>query len=44
MWKRRSDTLTPLTQMTPKQTTWKWTEEHQKAFEHMKNQFLEKLY
>ena len=36
MWKRRSDTLTPLTQMTSKQANWKWTEEHQKAFEHMK--------
>ena len=36
MWKRRSDTLTPLTKMTSKQATWNWTEEHQKAFEHMK--------
>ena len=36
MWKRRSDTLTPLTQMTSKQANWKWTEEHQKVFEHMK--------
>ena len=36
MWKHRSDTLTPLTQMTSKQANWNWTEEHQKAFEHMK--------
>jgi len=36
MWKRRSDTLTPLTQMTSKQANWNWTEEHQKAFKHMK--------
>ena len=25
-----------LTKMTSKQATWNWTEEHQKAFEHMK--------
>ena len=36
MWKRRSDTLTLLTQMTSTQANWNWTEEHQKAFEHMK--------
>ena len=36
MWKHRSDILTPLTKMTSKQATWNWTEEHQKAFEHMK--------
>ena len=35
MWKHRSDTLSPLTKMTSKQTTWNWNEEHQKAFEHM---------
>ena len=29
MWKRRSHTLTPLTQMTSKQATFKWTKEHQ---------------
>ena len=36
MWKRRSHTLTSLTQMTSKEATFKWTEEHQKAFDHMK--------
>ena len=36
MWKHRSDILTTLTKMTSKQATWNWTEEHQKAFEHMK--------
>ena len=36
MWKRRSHTLTPLTQMTSKEATFKWNEEQQKAFEHMK--------
>ena len=35
MWKLRSDILTPLTKMTSKQATWNWTEEHQKAFEHI---------
>ena len=36
VWKYRSDILTPLPQTTFKQTTLNWTEEHQKAFEHMK--------
>ena len=36
MWKHRSDILAPLTKMTSKQANWKWTEEHQKAFSHMK--------
>ena len=36
MWKHRSDILTPLTKMTSKQATWNRTEEHQKAFEHIK--------
>ena len=36
MWKNRSHTLKPLTQMTSKQATFKWNEEHKKAFEHMK--------
>ena len=36
MWNYRSDILTPLTKMTSKQATCKWTEEHQKAFELMK--------
>ena len=36
MWKHRSDGLSPLTKMTSKQATWKWTEVHQKAFENMK--------
>ena len=44
MWKHRQDILTPLTKMTSKHATWNWTEEHQKALEHMKNQFLEKVY
>ena len=33
MWKHRSDILT---KMTYKKATQNWTEEHQKAFEHMK--------
>ena len=37
MWKKhRSDILITLTKMTSEQATWNWTEEHQKAFEHMK--------
>ena len=32
----RWDILTPLTKMTSKQATWNCTNEHQKAFEHMK--------
>ena len=36
MWKHTSDILTPWPKMTSKQATWNWTEEHQKAFEHMK--------
>ena len=36
MWKNRSNLLAPLTKMTSKQATWKWTGEHQKAFEHRK--------
>ena len=36
MWKHRLDILTPLTKMTSKQVNWNWTEEHQKASEHMK--------
>ena len=44
MQKHRSDILTPLTKMTSKQATWNQTEGHQKAFEHIKNLFLEKLY
>ena len=35
LWKLRSDILAPLAKMTSKQATWIWTEEHQKAFEHM---------
>ena len=44
MWKHTSDVLTPLTKMTSKQATWNLKKEHKKAFEHMKNLFLEKLY
>ena len=40
----RSDILPPITKITSKQATRNWTEEHQKAFEHMKNLILEKLY
>ena len=36
MWKHRSDILIPLTKMNSKHATWNWTEEYQKAFEHMK--------
>ena len=39
MWKHRSDILAPLTKTTPKQATWNWTEEHQKAFELMNKSF-----
>ena len=34
--KHRSDVITPLTKFFSEQTTWNWTEEHQKTFEHMK--------
>ena len=44
MWKHRSDILSNLTKMISKEATWNWTKEHQKAFEHMKNLFLEKIY
>ena len=40
MWKHRLDILTPLPKMTTKQATWKCTEDHQKAFEHMKRSIL----
>ena len=40
MWKRRPDILIPLTKMTGKQATWKRTEEHQKAFERMKQSVI----
>ena len=37
MWKHRSVFLTPVTEMTSKQATSNWAEEHQKAFKkHMK--------
>ena len=35
MRKHRSDILAPLTKMTSKQATWNWTQEYQKAFEHI---------
>lgn len=36
MWIRRSDVLAPLAALTSKTTPWKWTEQHNKAFETMK--------
>ena len=36
MWLRRSDVLTPLTCLTSKKATFKWTEECQQAFDTMK--------
>ena len=43
MWKQRPDILAPLTNMTSKQATCNWTEEHQKAFEHMKKSISREL-
>ena len=43
MWKLRSDILTPLTKITSKQATWNWTEEHMKAFKHMKKSIHEEM-
>ena len=36
MWVRRSEILAPLTNLTSKQAVWKWTDEHQNAFDAMK--------
>ena len=36
MWVRRSDVLAPLASLTSDKTPWKWTAEHQHAFETMK--------
>jgi hypothetical protein len=36
LWIRRSDVLAPLATLTSKTTKWKWTSEHQKAFDLMK--------
>ena len=36
IWQHRSDILIPLPKITSKQANWKWTEKHQKVFEHMK--------
>jgi hypoxanthine phosphoribosyltransferase len=36
MWVRRSDILAPLASLTSKTAQWKWTDEHQKAFNLMK--------
>jgi hypothetical protein len=36
MWVRRSSILAPLTSMTSKNVKFKWTDEHQKAFEDIK--------
>ena len=36
MWIRRSDVLAPLAALTSKTVKWKWTDEHQKAFDTMK--------
>jgi len=36
MWLRRSHVLAPLTALTSVKTKWKWTDEHQKAFDTMK--------
>jgi hypothetical protein len=37
MWIRQSNVLAPLAALTSKTTPWKWTEQHNKAFETMKN-------
>ena len=36
MWIRRSDILAPLAKLTSKEAKWKWTEEHQNAFDTIK--------
>ena len=36
LWPKRSETLAPLSSMTSKTVKWKWTEQHQKAFDTMK--------
>jgi hypothetical protein len=36
MWVRRSHVLAPLAELTSKTVKWKWTEEHQTAFDDMK--------
>lgn len=36
MWIRRSDVLTPLTQLTSKEAKWQWTKREQDAFDTMK--------
>src|SRR5210317_124473 len=37
LFPRRSETMAPLTALTSKTTKWKWTTEHQIAFDNMKN-------
>ena len=36
MWIRQSDVLAPLAKLTSKSVKWKWTDEHQKAFDTIK--------
>jgi hypothetical protein len=36
MWVRRSELLAPLTSVRSKNVKFKWTDEHQKAFENIK--------
>ena len=40
MWKRRSHVLAPLTALSSQKSKWKWTDEHQQAFEEAKQMVL----